>query len=129
MGNTPADEPKWLAVTLSTIGSSFVALLRAIVPPLVFLAIVASIANLKQVTNAARLAGQTLLWFAITALVSVGIGIGLGLLTTPASTPPLRPRPPRTRPAPARGWTSSPGSSPRTSSACRHRPRPPTTVR
>ncbi|MFC3690115.1 dicarboxylate/amino acid:cation symporter [Aquipuribacter hungaricus] len=78
---TPPDN--WLATTLATVGSSFVALLRAIVPPLVFLAIVASIANLRQVTNAARLAGQTLLWFAITALVSVGIGIGLGLLTDP----------------------------------------------
>ena len=80
----PVPEPdNWLATTLATIGSSFVALLRAIVPPLVFLAIVASIANLREVTNAARLAGQTLLWFAITALVSVGIGIGLGLLTNP----------------------------------------------
>lgn len=83
MGPTAADEPNWLATTLATIGNSFVALLRAIVPPLVFLAIVASVANLRQVTNAARLAGQTLLWFAVTALVSVGIGIGLGLVTNP----------------------------------------------
>ena len=37
----------WLVVTLSTIGSSFVTLLRAVVPPLVFTAIVASIANLR----------------------------------------------------------------------------------
>ena len=44
---------------------------------------IVSIANLKQVSNAARLAGQTLLWFAITALISVAIGIGLGLLTEP----------------------------------------------
>ena len=83
IGPTATEEPNWLATVLATIGSSFVALLRAIVPPLVFLAIVASIANLRQVTDAARLAGQTLLWFAITALVSVGIGIGLGLLTNP----------------------------------------------
>ena len=32
---------------------------------------IVSIANLKQVSNAARLAGQTLLWFAITALIAV----------------------------------------------------------
>lgn len=50
---------------------------------MVFLAIVASIANLRQVANAARLAGQTLLWFAITAAVSVGIGITLELLVDP----------------------------------------------
>src|SRR3712207_7808306 len=46
-------------------------------------AVIVSIANLKQVSNAARLAGQTLLWFAITALIAVSLGIGLGLLTQP----------------------------------------------
>lgn len=81
----PVDEEteNWLTVTLDTIGSSFVGLLRAIVPPLVFTAIVASIANLRKVTNAARLAGQTLLWFAITAGIAVAIGMALGLITRP----------------------------------------------
>ncbi|MGJ7440376.1 dicarboxylate/amino acid:cation symporter [Aquipuribacter sp. MA13-6] len=83
MGDTAAGDPNWLTVALDTVGSTFVTLLRAVVPPLVFLAIVASIANLRQVTDAARLAGQTLLWFAITALVSVGIGITIGLVTNP----------------------------------------------
>lgn len=77
------DIPNWLTTTLSTIGSSFVTLLRTIVPPLVITAIIASIANLRQVKNAARLAGQTLLWFAITALVSVSFGIALGLIMQP----------------------------------------------
>ncbi|UJP38536.1 dicarboxylate/amino acid:cation symporter [Cellulomonas palmilytica] len=81
----------WLTTTLETIGSSFVTLLKAIVPPLVFLAIVASIANLRHVTNAARLAGQTLLWFAITAAISVAVGIGLGLLFQPGSRSTLDP--------------------------------------
>ena len=79
MGPTADGDPNWLTTTLDTIGASFVTLLKTIVPPLVFLAIVASIANLQQVTNAARLAWQTLLWFAITAAISVAIGIGLGL--------------------------------------------------
>jgi Na+/H+-dicarboxylate symporter len=83
IGKSPAGEDNGLTVTLSTIGSTFVGLLRAIVPPLVFTAIVASIANLRGVANGARLAGQTLLWFAITALVSVAIGIGLGLVLRP----------------------------------------------
>lgn len=85
MGPTGPDgeTPNWLTTTLSTIGSTFIGLLRAIVPPLVFTAIVASIANLRQVSNAARLAGQTLLWFAITALISTGIGIALGLIAKP----------------------------------------------
>ncbi|PFG38923.1 Na+/H+-dicarboxylate symporter [Georgenia soli] len=85
IGPTAAGEDNWLTVTLTTIGSSFVNLLKAVVPPLVFTAIVASIANLRGVANGARLAGQTLLWFAITALVSVGIGIGLGLLLQPGA--------------------------------------------
>ncbi len=76
-------DQNWLTSTLDTIGSTFVSLLRVIVIPLIVTAIIVSIANLKQVGNAARLAGQTLLWFAITALIAVSIGIGLGLLTQP----------------------------------------------
>lgn len=72
-----------LAETLDVVGSAFVSLLRTIVVPLVFLAIVVSVARLRDVTNAARLAGQTLLWFAITAAIAVGIGITIGLVTDP----------------------------------------------
>jgi Na+/H+-dicarboxylate symporter len=75
--------PNWLTSTLQTVGGTFVTLLKVLVPPLIVTAVIVSIANLKQVSNAARLAGQTLLWFAITALISVAIGIGLGLLTEP----------------------------------------------
>src|SRR6476620_3106226 len=76
-------DPNWLTETLSTIGGTFVTLLRAIVPPLVFLAIVASIANLRDVTGAARLAWKTLTWFAIAALIAVSIGMVLGLVLQP----------------------------------------------
>lgn len=85
------DIPNWLTDTLATIGSSFVTLLRTIVPPLVLTAIIASIANLRQVTNAARLAGQTLLWFGITALISVAIGIALGLILQPGANTSVDP--------------------------------------
>jgi Na+/H+-dicarboxylate symporter len=81
----PGTDANWLTSTLTTIGSTFVGLLRAIVVPLIVTAIIVSIANLKQVSNAARLAGQTLLWFAITSLIAVSIGIGLGLLTQPGN--------------------------------------------
>ncbi|WP_250446526.1 dicarboxylate/amino acid:cation symporter [Actinotalea sp. C106] len=80
-----------LTVTLQTIGSSFVQLLRALVPPLILTAIIASIANLGKVTNAARLAGRTLLWFGITALASVAIGITLGLVLRPGQSTTLSP--------------------------------------
>lgn len=72
-----------LTTTLQTIGDTFVTLLRTVVVPLVFFAIVVSIARLREVSNAARLAAQTLLWFAITAAVAVVIGITIGLLTDP----------------------------------------------
>jgi len=83
MGPLGPEEPNWLTSTLQTIGGTFVTLLKVLVPPLIVTAVIVSIANLKQVSNAARLAGQTLLWFAITALIAVSIGIGLGLLTQP----------------------------------------------
>ncbi|MFB9378084.1 dicarboxylate/amino acid:cation symporter [Kineococcus gynurae] len=84
MGGTETD-PNWLTTTLDTIGSTFVTLLKTLVPPLILLAIITSIANLRQVTDAARLAWRTLLWFAITALISVGIGITIGLITNPGA--------------------------------------------
>ena len=72
-----------LGDALHTIGQIFVQLLKALVPPLVFTAIVASIAALRDLENAARLVTRTLLWFAITALLSVSIGIALGLIIQP----------------------------------------------
>ena len=75
----------WLVGTVHTIGSSYVKLLTVAVIPLVFTAIVSSIANRRELANAARLAVQTLLWFAITAFIAVVIGIVIGLVTQPGS--------------------------------------------
>lgn len=83
LGPVADGSPNWLTSTLQTIGNTFVSLLRVIVVPLIFTAVIASIANLQKVSNAARLAGRTLMWFAITALIAVSIGIGIGLLTNP----------------------------------------------
>ncbi|MBJ6120611.1 dicarboxylate/amino acid:cation symporter [Sphingomonas mollis] len=76
-------ETSALAETLRIVGETFVQLLRALVVPLVFTAIVASIAALRDVGNAARLVGSTLIWFAITALIAVSIGLALGVLIQP----------------------------------------------
>ena len=73
----------WLGEALRTTGQIFVQLLKVLVPPLVFTAIVASIAALRDLENAARLVTRTLLWFALTALIAVSIGIALGLLIQP----------------------------------------------
>ena len=85
LGPDAEGNPNGLQATLSTIGGSYVSLLRAAVVPLIFTAIVSSIVGLRQVTNAARLAGQTLLWFAITALIAVTIGIALGVTLRPGA--------------------------------------------
>ncbi|MBO9725676.1 MAG: dicarboxylate/amino acid:cation symporter [Novosphingobium sp.] len=69
--------------TFHTIAQIFVQLLRTLVPPLVFTAIIASVAALRGLDNAVKLVGQTLLWFAITALIAVLIGIALGLTIQP----------------------------------------------
>lgn len=78
-----AGDAGWLAELLATVGAVFVDLLKTVVPPLVFTAIVASIASLGALANAARLAWKTLLWFAITAAIAVAIGLVLGTLIEP----------------------------------------------
>ncbi|MGW6461364.1 dicarboxylate/amino acid:cation symporter [Streptomyces sp. NPDC055078] len=82
----------WLKDTLGHIGDIFIRLLKLAVAPLVFFAILVSITNLRKVNNAARLAGQTLLWFMITSLIAVAIGITIGLLTDPGAGTGLTPK-------------------------------------
>lgn len=72
-----------LTATLATVGRAYVALLTAAVVPLILTAIISSIANLRRVSHAARLAVQTLIWFAITAFIAVTIGIVLGVSLQP----------------------------------------------
>lgn len=72
-----------LAEGLRIIGESFVQLLKVLVVPLVFTAIVASIAALRDLNNAARLVAATFIWFAITALIAVTIGLTLGTVLQP----------------------------------------------
>lgn len=78
-------EVDWLAGLLDWVGGTYVQLLKLLIPPLVFTAVVTSIANLRQVANAARLAAQTLIWFAITAFFSVTIGIAVGAILKPGA--------------------------------------------
>lgn len=77
------EQPNWLTATLSQIGTSYVGLLKLLVVPLILTAVISSIARLREVTNAARLAVSTLVWFAITAFASVLIGLLVGLVSSP----------------------------------------------
>ncbi|MGK5532544.1 dicarboxylate/amino acid:cation symporter [Streptomyces sp. URMC 129] len=86
-----ATDADWLGRTLQEIGQTFVQLLKLAVGPLVFLAIAVSITTLRDVSDAARLAGRTLLWFLVTSLIAVAIGLTLGLLTDPGAGSGLTP--------------------------------------
>ncbi|WP_210408009.1 dicarboxylate/amino acid:cation symporter [Allokutzneria sp. NRRL B-24872] len=90
-------ELPWLGTALSTIGGTFVQLLMLAVVPLVFTAIVVSIANLRSISGGpgtvARLTGKTLLWFGITSLIAVLVGIATGLITNPGQGVGLTPDP------------------------------------
>ncbi len=74
-----------LADGLKIVGDIFVQLLKALVVPLVFTAIVASIAALRDLNNAARLVAGTFVWFGITALIAVSIGLTLGTILQPGA--------------------------------------------
>ena len=91
IGPLPHGGANGLALALDMIGTIFVQLLKALVPPLIFAAIVSSIVILRDLNNAARLVGQTLLWFALTALIAVVIGITLGLLIQPGMSAGIAP--------------------------------------
>lgn len=79
-----ADSP-WLAQFLDKTGSIYVSLLKTMVPPLIITAVITSVANLRKVANAARLAISTLIWFVITAFFSVIVGILVGVIMKPGS--------------------------------------------
>ncbi|MEF3121292.1 dicarboxylate/amino acid:cation symporter [Kocuria flava] len=85
LGGDPDTDPNGLMTALDTIGTSYVTLLKAAVVPLVVTAVISSIANLREVSDAARLAWKTLLWFGITALIAVVVGLVLGLVVQPGA--------------------------------------------
>ncbi|MCZ7417390.1 MULTISPECIES: dicarboxylate/amino acid:cation symporter [unclassified Streptomyces] len=93
----------WLGTGLEKTGDIFVQLLKLAVAPLVFFAIAISITNLRNVSNAARLAGRTLLWFLATSLIAVAIGLAIGLLTDPGAGTGLTPED-GARPESAGSW-------------------------
>ncbi|MFI7583203.1 dicarboxylate/amino acid:cation symporter [Kocuria sp. M1N1S27] len=102
IGGDPDTDPNWLMTALDTIGTSYVSLLKAAVVPLIVTAVISSIANLREVSDAARLAWKTLLWFGITALIAVTVGLVLGLVVQPGAGSGAA--------APAEAYTGTQGS-------------------
>lgn len=83
LARTMGKEDNWLDTFLSSVGGTYVQLLRLLIPVLVFSAVVTSVAKLREVTGAARLAGSTIVWFLITGFFSVLIGIAVALALQP----------------------------------------------
>ncbi|SFS01961.1 Na+/H+-dicarboxylate symporter [Dyella sp. OK004] len=65
------------------LGDVYIALIKMIAVPLVFFAVVNSVASLHGVQRMAALGGRTFLWFAITATLAVGVGLLVAHLTNP----------------------------------------------
>lgn len=65
------------------LGDVYISLIKMIAVPLVFFAVVNSVASLHGVQRMAALGGRTFLWFAITAALAVGVGLLVAHLTNP----------------------------------------------
>ncbi|REE98226.1 dicarboxylate/amino acid:cation symporter [Thermomonospora umbrina] len=68
---------------LDPFGGVYVNLLKLVVIPLVFSAIVVSVGRLRRVGNVARLTAKTLGWFVVTSTMAVAIGLAVGFLVRP----------------------------------------------
>jgi Na+/H+-dicarboxylate symporter len=64
-------------------GGVYTSLLKVVVVPLVFAAIVVSIGRLRNVGNVARLTGKTLGWFVVTSAIATAIGLAVALVVNP----------------------------------------------
>ena len=71
------------AAWFQPLGEVYVSLIKMIAVPLVFFAVVNSVASLHGVQRMAALGGRTFLWFAVTAALAVGVGLLVGQLTDP----------------------------------------------
>ncbi|RFU41158.1 dicarboxylate/amino acid:cation symporter [Actinomadura logoneensis] len=83
INNVAADGSKIATDWLDPFGDVYVSLLKIVVVPLVFAAIVVSIGKLRNVGNVARLTGKTLGWFVATSAISTAVGLGVAFLINP----------------------------------------------
>ncbi|QFG21876.1 dicarboxylate/amino acid:cation symporter [Actinomadura sp. WMMB 499] len=68
---------------LDPFGDVYVSLLKVVVVPLVFAAIVVSVGRLRGVGGVARLTGKTLGWFVVTSAIATAIGLAVALVIKP----------------------------------------------
>lgn len=65
------------------LGDLYVSLIKMIAVPLVFFAVINSVASLHGVQRMAALGGRTFLWFAVTATLAVGVGLVVAHVARP----------------------------------------------
>ncbi|GGV32325.1 sodium:proton antiporter [Actinomadura cremea] len=70
---------------LEPFGDVYVSLLKVVVVPLVFAAIVVSVGRLRGVGSVARLTGKTLGWFVVTSAIATAIGLAVALVIKPGA--------------------------------------------
>ncbi|QXJ26541.1 dicarboxylate/amino acid:cation symporter [Actinomadura graeca] len=68
---------------LDPFGDVYISLLKVVVVPLVFAAIVVSVGRLRNVGSVARLTGKTLGWFVVTSAIATAIGLAVALIVKP----------------------------------------------
>lgn len=78
-----SDTVQWSLYTTNLVGTLFIDLLKMVMIPLVFCAIVTGIANLRQHSQINLVWKTTLLFFATTTLIAVVIGIGASHIFKP----------------------------------------------
>ncbi|MFC6884354.1 MULTISPECIES: dicarboxylate/amino acid:cation symporter [Actinomadura] len=81
--NNLGDGEKIAGNWLDPFGDVYVSLLKVVVVPLVFAAIVVSVGRLRNVGSVARLTAKTLGWFVATSAIATAIGLAVGLIIEP----------------------------------------------
>jgi aerobic C4-dicarboxylate transport protein len=71
------------AVALKPLGDAFVRLIRMVIAPVVFCAVVAGIASMRDMKAVGRAGGKAMLYFEIVSTMALGIGLVMGHVLKP----------------------------------------------
>ena len=71
------------AVALKPLGDAFIRLIRMIIAPVVFCAVVAGIASMRDMKAVGRAGGKAMLYFEIVSTLALGVGLVMGHLLKP----------------------------------------------
>jgi len=75
-----------VGVALQPLGNAFIALVKMVVAPLIFLTVTTGIAGMASPASAGRLAGRALLYFLVMSTAALLLGLGVGNLIRPGAS-------------------------------------------